>query len=134
MTEERQPRRDEERAEFREEAESLIRITAAPVIWAAHFLVCYCTIAIACEKAGGTDGVRLALILMSVVALASIAWVGFRSFRQWDVTNTGDFSNPEGEAEDRHQFLGHAAFLLAIISFIGVVYVTMPLVLLRGCT
>ncbi|EAR49612.1 hypothetical protein OG2516_04818 [Oceanicola granulosus HTCC2516] len=126
--------RDEERRAFREEAESLVRITAAPTIWSGHFLLCYCAVAIACAKAGAVPGwLTGGLLAASVAALAAIGWVGWRAFRQWNVTDTGDFSNPEGEAEDRHEFLGHAAFLLAIISFIGVVYVTMPLLLVEGC-
>ena len=127
------PRRDEERHEFREEAESLIRITLAPVVWAGHFLLCYCTLAVVCAKGGDPAVWRGTLIGATVLALAVICWTGWRSFRQWDVRNTGDFANREGHAEDRHQFLGHAAFLLAMISAIGVVYVGVPLLLLEDC-
>jgi len=128
------PRRDEERREFSEEAESLIRITLAPVIWAGHFLLCYCTLAVVCAKGGDVALWRGVLVAATVVALIAIAWTGWRSFRQWDVRNTGDFTNREGHAEDRHQFLGHAAFLLSLISGIGVIYVGLPLLLLEGCS
>lgn len=131
---EQQPRRDEERAEFREEAESLLKITLAPTAWAVHFLVCYAAYSIACNQLDGrTAGITTALVVFSVLVLAFIAWIGWRAFVQWDVRGTGEFSNPAGDAEDRHQFLGHAAFLLAIISFIGVSYVTLPLLMLEGC-
>ena len=40
---------------------------------------------------------------------------------------------PRRSAEDRHQFLGHAGFLLALVSFIGVVYDTLPLIILGTC-
>lgn len=119
--------------EFSEEAESLWLISLAPVTWAGHFVLCYASVAIACEKFGRIGWLWIGLAVATLVALALIAWLGWRAFRQWDVFETGDFSNPEGEAEDRHQFLGHAAFLLAIISFIGVVYTALPILLVEGC-
>jgi len=127
-------RHKEEKRAFREEAESLIRITLAPVIWAGHFVICYCTVAVACAKTGDVAPWRGLLIAFTLACLVAIVWVGWRSFRQWDVRHTGEFTNPEGRAEDRHQFLGHAAFLLAIISGIGVVYSALPLILIGGCT
>jgi len=134
MSDEREPRHDEERKAFREEADSLWRLTLGPVVWAGHFLIVYAAAAVACEKLGEmVPWLHWSLIALSVVAAAAIAWLGWRSFRQWDVRHTGDFSNPEGEAEDRHQFLGHAGFLLAAISLIGVIYVTMPLIFTGTC-
>lgn len=132
MTED-SPKPGEDRREFSEERESLVRITTAPLIWAAHFVVCYGAVSVACNKAVLTIGTaRIGLILFTLIALAGIVWVGWRAFRQWDVRHTGAFSNPDGKAEDRHQFLGHAAFLLAIISAIGVIYVALPLVVLES--
>ncbi|MGZ9811464.1 hypothetical protein ACXN5S_13455 [Pseudoroseicyclus sp. H15] len=127
-------RSDQEQREFREEAESLWRIAFAPTIWAVHFVVCYGWASLVCVKFGGDPGpMRAALLGLTAVALAGIGWLGWRAFRQWDVRNTGEFSNPEDDAEDRHQFLGHAAFLLAIISAIGVIYVSLPLIVIGSC-
>ncbi|MCF3595063.1 hypothetical protein LZG00_13785 [Rhodobacteraceae bacterium LMO-12] len=134
MTGEHQPRPDEERREFREERESLWRITLAPVIWAAHFVTSYAVAAVICAKAPGLlDTARLGLMLATVLALAVVAWLGWRAWRQWDVGNTGDYTNALGVSEDRHQFLGHAAVLLALISAIGVIYGTLPVLLLDTC-
>ena len=120
--------------EFREEADSLWRISLGPLTWAGHFLLCYAGMAVACAKFGGSEVLRDVLIVLTLAALGIVAWLGWRAFRQWDVRRTGDVSNPEGEAEDRHQFLGHAAFLLAVISFIGIVYTGLPLLMIGGCT
>ena len=126
--------RDADREEFREEAGSLVRITLAPLIWAAHFVICYGAIAVTCAKAPGWSGpVRLGLIVLTVVALAGIVWIGLRAIRQWNVAGTGTYSNPEGTGGDRHRFLGHAAFLLAVVSGIGVIYVGLPVLMLEGC-
>ena len=134
MTGEHPPRPDEERREFREEAESLWRITLAPVTWVAHFVTSYAVAAVICARAPGLlDAARMGLGLATLLALAVIAWLGWRAWRQWDYRTTGDSTNALGQAEDRHQFLGHAAVLLALISAIGVIYGTLPVLLLDTC-
>ncbi|WP_238371211.1 hypothetical protein [Heliomarina baculiformis] len=133
MSEDRQKTRDGEVEEFAEEQASLWRITLSPLAWAAHFVICYGLVALSCAKGLPVESVRQGLIVFSVVVLALIGWIGWRAWRQWDVRETGDYLNQQGKAEDRHRFLGHAAFLLSIISFIGVVFVSLPLLLLEGC-
>ena len=113
MTEERQPRPDEEQEEFAEEQASLAKITLGPLIWAGHFVICYGLVAVTCAKGWDIGAVRTGLVVFSVAALAAVLWVGWGSLRQWDVRETGDFVNRRGRAEDRHHFLGHAAFLLS---------------------
>lgn len=131
---EHRPAPDEERREFREERESLWRIILAPVAWAMHFVICYAAAAVVCAKAPGlVDSLRLGIGALTLLALGLIGWLGRRAWRQWDVLNTGDYRNPLGEAEDRHQFLGHAAVLLALISAIGVTYVALPAIFLETC-
>ena len=133
MTEGQAPRRKEDAHEFAEERASLFRITLGPLIWALHFVACYGLIAVTCAKGWDYGTVRLGLILFSVAALGGIGWVSLAAWRQWNVAETGDFVNRGGRAEDRHHFLGHAAFLLTIISAIGVVFVSLPLILIGGC-
>ncbi|WP_118138492.1 hypothetical protein [Oceanicella sp. SM1341] len=134
MSEEHAPRPEEDRREFAEETESLWRVTFAPALWALHFLACYGLVSLACARGLFPIGAtRAGLVGLTLLVLAGIAWLGWRGFRQWDVHSTGRRANPGGHAEDRHQFLGHAAFLLAIISFIGVIFVSLPLIMLEGC-
>lgn len=134
MTDDRQPRPDRDRRAFREEAESLWRITLAPVTWAAHFVTSYGLVAVICAKAPGLLGAaRIGLGLATLLALAAIGWLGWRAWRQWDYRSTGDYTNALGQADDRHQFLGHAAALLAMISAIGVTYGALPVLLLDSC-
>ncbi|MBB3712597.1 uncharacterized membrane protein YcjF (UPF0283 family) [Limimaricola variabilis] len=132
----RQPHPREDEHEFAEERESLWRITLGPTIWAFHFAISYAAVSVYCfrfERMFEMGWLRAGLIAMTLAMLVAIAWIGWRAFLRWDVRGTGEFSNPEGSAEDRHQFLGHAGFLLALVSFIGVVYDTLPLILLGSC-
>ncbi len=124
---------EQEASEFHAEATSLWRITFGPLIWAVHFVVSYGAAALICARGGSLDALRIGIGGGTVLALAAIVWLGWMSWRQWDIIRDRDWENDGGTSEDRHQFLGHAAFLLAIISFIGVCYVTLPIILIGTC-
>jgi hypothetical protein len=113
--------------EFLEAQDSLWRITLGPLIWAIHFVVCYAAAAVACAKFPGDTAIftlRVSLGAVTLAALAAIAWLGVRAWREWDYRGP---QNRPGEAEDRRQFLNHAALLLVVVSFIGVIFVALPL-------
>ncbi len=126
---------NEDAHEFRSEAMSLWRIIFGPLIWAVHFAASYGATALICAKgtADAVDALRLGIGIGTGLALVAIAWLGWRSWQQWDVVRDRDWENDQGTGEDRHQFLGHAAFLLAVISFIGVSYVALPVLLIGTC-
>ena len=128
--------RDQEDAhEFRAEALSLWRITFGPLIWALHFVASYGAAALVCAKAsaGAVEALRVGIGVGTLLALALILWLAVRAWRQWDLQRDPEWENDKGTNEDRHQFLGHAAFLLSVISFIGVVYVALPALLIGSC-
>jgi len=133
MTESNRPAPRKDQEEFAEEQASLLKITFGPLIWATHFVVCYGLVAVTCAKGWDFFLIRIVLLVLSVGALAGVGLIGRTAWRQWNARETGDFVNRGGHAEDRHHFLGHAAFLLAIISFIGVIFVTLPLLMIGGC-
>ena len=126
---------NEDAREFRSEAASLWRITFGPLIWAVHFAASYGATALICAKGapGAVDGLRLGIGIGTVVALVAIVWLGWQAWQQWDLVRDRDWENDQGTGEDRHQFLGHAAFLLTVISFIGVSYVALPALLIGTC-
>lgn len=120
--------------EFARESTALWWITLAPTTWAVHFFLAYAGTAIWCAKFGESQGVtvaRLSIAVLTVLALAIIGWLGWRAARRWRPRDTQDqdLSHPES----RHRFLGHAAFLLCVISAIGVVYVAMPALFMGTC-
>ncbi len=140
MTEPRQDntiRSKEDRRAFREETESLWRIALGPSVWAAHFLISYIAAAIYCAKGGaGPEGIltfRIAVGVAGLVALGALAWIGRQAWRQWNRGESREDIHDGAVAEDRHQFLGHAALLLVVVSTVGVLYSSLPILVLDGC-
>ena len=130
------PHRSQEQ-EFSEERSSLWRITFGPLVWAVHFVASYAATATFCAKwpepETHIDLLRLGVGLATVAALVAIGWLGWLAWRQWDFLDDHDYAHADGNSEDRHEFLGHAAFLLAVVSFIGVVYSGLPALFAGSC-
>ncbi len=113
---------------------SLWWIALAPSIWAIHFLACYLTVAIWCEKVSsyGSDRLLWLICIYSVVAIAGIAivgWLSFRNFRRHDPPVPYDFDDPH----DRTNFLGFTAFLLALLSGIATLFTMLVFLFVRSC-
>ncbi|MBC9247514.1 hypothetical protein H4P12_12530 [Paracoccus sp. 11-3] len=124
----------EDEDELRDESLSLWRIAFSPIIWAAHFLLCYAGAAIWCARVGPTQGtafLRLSVLALTLIALGLIGWVGWRALQQWrpEASTADRLHHPE----NRHHFLGHAAVLLSLISVVGVIYVALPALFIGTC-
>ena len=128
--------RQEER-EFAEESDSLWLITLGPLVWAVHFVIAYASAAVWCAKIVGTNDSllpwRVGIAGLTVIALGLIGWLGWRAWKQWDVLTDHDYTHPGPSTEDRHEFLGHAAFLLCGAAFIGVIYAALPAIFIATC-
>lgn len=132
---------EEEKGAFGAEVSSLFRIAIAPTIWTAHFLFSYAAMAVFCAKFGvdrdSILGFRLAVAGLGLVALAAIARTGVVAFREWNIDARRDLRQVAieivEEDEDRHKFMNHAALLLAVVSFVGVVYTALPVLVIRSC-
>lgn len=109
-----------------ESRESLWRLTVSPMIWSAHFLLCYATVAVWCSKFAGPSGslapVRGAVVAYTAAALTGIALDGRDGWRR-SRRGPGPLSLGFDTDEDRHRFLGFAALLLAALSAGATVYV-----------
>ena len=124
------------RTKLHEENESLWFLVASPVIWAAHFLLCYTTAAVWCAKVvglgGPLDGARIAIGVYTLLALAAIGvigWIGHHRHSFGEPNLPHDDDTPE----DRHRFLGFATLLLSALSGIAVVYAAIVAVFVRSC-
>ena len=76
---------------------------------------------------------RGAIGFATASALIALVYVAYRSWIRWDYLDDYDYEHELNREEDRHKFLGHASFLLSIVSFIGVSYVAMPVLVLEAC-
>lgn len=119
-----------------EHEESLLRLALCPAIWAAHFLACYLTVALWCEKVA-PPGHELGLArwlcvgytVVSLIALGACARNAHLRHRFLGGRIPHDFDSPV----DRHRFLGFAEFLLALLSFVAVSYVALPFGVFSTC-
>ena len=128
--------RHRENHETHEKNQNLWLLTAAPAIWAAHFLLSYATASIWCAKVVGSGGslwgVRVAIAIYTVIALigiGTIGWSGYRRHSFGSETVPHDFDTPE----DRHRFLGFATLLLSALSAVATLYVALVAVFIRSC-
>src|SRR5690606_3289749 len=105
-------------------------------LWFAHFLLSYVTAAVWCGKfvarEAPLDGVRTAIVIYTLLALAAIAWTAWRG---WQRHSYGDGAIPHDDdtPEDRHRFLGLATLLLCGLAFIATVYVALTVVFIGSC-
>lgn len=114
------------------EIESLWTLFTAPVIWAAHFLVCYVAVAIACARGAELALVRLGILGATVLALGGILLAALLAWRQWGF-GAGDPPHDAGTRDDRLLFQGFATLLLAGLSFVAVLYQALPAAFLTDC-
>ena len=131
------PERDELES-WAEERDNLWSIALGPLIWVAHFVLTYAGASVLCAKLAFEQDwampfLRISIAVITLLALAGIGWVALRSWRRWNYLHDYDYVHDEAFEEDRHEFLGHAAFLLAGVSFIGVIYVALPAIYVAEC-
>lgn len=112
---------------------SLWHMIAAPTVWALHFAGVYAWTAIVCARGLPPSDAHVGIAAATIVALVLIVAIGWRAWQQWDFTDDWDYIHAEATDENRREFLGHAGWLLAIVSFVGVVYVAMPAFFIDSC-
>ncbi|RWP08114.1 hypothetical protein [Mesorhizobium sp.] len=116
--------------------ETLWTLFTAPVVWAAHFLVCYIGAAIYCAKPElvglSFSAVRAGIAAATVTALSLIALSAWLAWRQWGF-GTDDPPHDDPTRRDRTLFQGFATLLLSGLSFIAVIFTAMPALFLTEC-
>src|SRR5688500_13039580 len=119
-----------------EKHQSLWLLTASPLIWAAHFLLCYITAPIWCAKVvgpgGSLGGVRMAIAVYTALALAAIGIIGWIGYRRHSYGHA-DLPHDDDTPEDRHRFLGFATLLLSALSAVATVYAALVAVFIGSC-
>lgn len=112
---------------------SIWHMVLAPVVWSLYFATVYAITALDCAKTGTPDVARPAIAVLTALALALIGGLTWRSWRQWDYLNDYDYEHDHPTVEHRREFLGHAGFLLGVVSAIGTLFVGLPAVFIRSC-
>jgi len=119
-----------------EEDESLWWLAAPPGIWLLHFLGCYITTALWCQKvaerAGELGALRWLALLLTAAALLGLALLGRRAYLRYR-PHVGDPPLESDTPESRQRFLGFAGILLCTMSAFGVLYVAIPYALGISC-
>jgi hypothetical protein len=115
----------------------LWRLITAPIIWSVHFLVSYVGTAIYCAKwgrAADLEPARWLVLGATALALAGIGWVFWSLWNVRGVSVEGQEHVYGGNSpEERHRFLSHVALMLCVLSMVGVLYVTLPVLTLGSC-
>lgn len=116
--------------------ESLWWLILGPTVWAMHFLVSYIAAAIYCAKAGpfaDLTPIRVAIAVVTVVALAGIVAAGLHARRHWGFSLQVRPAYDADTLSDRRHFLGFATMLLCGVSFVATLYVALPAVVFDTC-
>src|SRR5690606_29009220 len=110
-------------------------LVAGPTVWALHFLACYVTAAVWCAKMSrfATLGeARIALWVLTALALALIAWFGLRGLRAHRRGRVG-LPHDDASAADRSRFLGFTSMLLCGLSLVAVLYSALAIAIIGDC-
>jgi hypothetical protein len=119
-----------------EKSTYLLLLTAAPLVWMLHFLVCYATVSVWCARfssVGGTLGSVpwwvAGFTAVAIGAIAAIAWGGHQR-HSW---GAGKPPHDADTPEDRHRFLGFATLLLAGLSAVATIYSAIAVFSIQSC-
>lgn len=120
-------------------------LLAGPIIWFAHFMVVYIVAEAGCT--GGGPGLTVfdppvpTVVTIAATAVAAIAclWAAAWAFRRWrardDRSGTAmtDDLGADLEQGDRNGLLAFVGFLLSSLSFLAVLLVGLPALVLPAC-
>lgn len=111
---------------------TLWTLIVPPTIWAGHFLLSYLWAAISCAKAGRFATFPTMFVAGTILALVLIALSGWIAWLQGRMPG-GSVPHEDSTEIDRLRFLAKSTLLLAGLSFVGVIFTTLPVVFLRDC-
>lgn len=112
----------------------LISMVAAPIIWAAHFVICYVLVSLACGFGWtrftvlGMDPAELGIVIITLVSLGLLAYTGVTNFEKFRQARGNDAGNADMSA-----FFSLASLLLCALSTVALVWVAFPTLMLPTC-
>lgn len=112
-------------------------ILAGPVIWFAHFVMVYALAEFGC-RANFTnvffftpDGIRTAVVVITVIALIGVGAGGLLAYRGWQ--SEGLNERGDSASEPREHLLMRAAMLLSGLFLFSIVMTTVPVFIVSVC-
>lgn len=106
--------------------QALFKLAFAPLVWSAHFVICYALVSLDCALSGGWS--PAAIICVTVIALLMLAWSGWSNFRHWRLASLA-----EGTERPMQAFYALNSFLLCALSALALAWVAMPVLVLPPC-
>lgn len=117
--------------------DTLWTMIQAPIVWALHFTLCYVVAAIWCAKAESWHvslaPARLAVAGLTLIALAWLAVLTMRAWRQSGLGEGHWLPHDADTIEARHHFLGTATLFLCGLSVVAVIFTALPAALIGSC-
>lgn len=121
---------------------AMAAFVAGPVVWFAHFMIVYLVAEAGCT--GDGPGLELfdppvpavVTIVVTVVAALACLWVVRWEYRRWRSqrrTPDRDQTVPDSAEPEAGAPLSFAGLLLGAVSFISVLFVGLPALVLTGC-
>ena len=118
---------------------------AGPVLWFAHFMVVYLVVEAGCT--GGGPGLAVfdppvpTVVTLAATAVAAFAslWCAVWGYRRWrrsthaPAADAAEDLSADFEQGDRDGSLAFAGFLLSSLSFVAVLLVGLPALVLPAC-
>jgi hypothetical protein len=123
----------------------LALFVAGPIIWFLHFMVVYLAVEAGCTGDGPGLEVfdppvpTIVTLAATVVAAVACLWCAGWGYRRWRASarQTEDGATDDLSADfehgDRDGTLAFAGFLLSVLSFVAVLFVGLPALVLPAC-
>lgn len=112
----------------------LASMIAAPLIWAAHFLICYVLVSLACtlgwseQQLLGRNPAEIGIALISLAALALLGYTAILNFEKYRQAPSDASS-----ANDISAFIALNSVLLCALSTVALIWVAFPTLMLPSC-
>jgi hypothetical protein len=119
---------------------TLVGAVSSLIVWALHFVAVYGLAAVGCERGwerwplAGSNALTVLLIVVTVPALAAIAWIGYGGWRAMrDSASAERHGEIDEEAGRRRRFMGLLTVALAVVAFIATTMTAVPILMLPPC-
>ena len=109
----------------------MITLVGAPIIWMAHFVICYVIVALVCAlqlndaRILGLDPAQLGVAIATALALLLMGGIAAVNLRTW--------RHPSGPDPEISRFFAANTLLLCSLSAVALIWVAFPTALLPTC-